>query len=217
MIAESRPKELSGPLADWLNVLRTGEPVRVKSALLNAKDRHGSWAGVADEVASAIAELGREWEAGRCHIFEEHAATETLRRGVALCTAELRFDPDAPRAVLFAVEGERHTLGLLLAELVLAGEGWQCVWLGEPLPSDELQPLVDKLKPNLLIVSASSCAAGKAVERYQAELRRTAEKNGIGLALAGSGPWVADPAVNRLITFEDLRAFLRERQQLTRS
>lgn len=210
LIAASRPRELSGPLADWLNVLKTGDPVKVKSALLSAKERHGSWGGVADEVASAIAELGREWEAGQCHVFEEHAVTETLRRGVALCSAELRFAPDAPRAVLFAVEGERHTLGLLLAELVLADAGWRCVWLGEALPSEELQPLVDKLKPNLLIVSASSCAPTKTVARYQTELTRTAEKNDIGLALAGGGPWVTDPAVHRLITFEDLRALLAE-------
>jgi excisionase family DNA binding protein len=210
LIAASRPRELSGPLADWLNVLRTGDPVRVKSAMLTAKARHVSWAGVADEVASAIAELGREWEAGRCHVFEEHAATETLRRGIGLCTAELRLAPDAPRAVLFAVEGERHTIGLLLAELVLADAGWRCVWLGEALPQDELQPLVDKLRPDLLVVSASSCASAESVAAYEAELTRTAKKNDIGLALAGSGPWVTNPAVHRLITFEDLRTLLAE-------
>jgi len=210
LIAESRPNELSGPLADWLNVLRSGDPVRVKSALLTAKDRHGSWAGVADEVASAIAELGREWEAGRCHIFEEHAATETLRRGLALCSAELRLPPDAPRAVLFAVEGERHILGLLLAEFVLADEGWRCVWLGETLPAEELQPLIEEIRPDLLVVSASSYAAAKTVLRFQAELTRAANKNGIALALAGSGPWISDPAVHRLFSFEDLRVVLTE-------
>jgi MerR family transcriptional regulator, light-induced transcriptional regulator len=208
LIAESRPKQLSGPIADWLNVLRSDDPVRVKSALHAAKDRHGSWSRVADEVAAAIAELGREWEAGRCHIFEEHAATEALRRGLALCTAELRLAPDAPRAVLFAVEGERHTLGLLLAELVLGDEGWRCAWLGDDLPSDELQPLIKEISPDLLVVSASSYAPAKVVQRYQAELTRTAEKNNIAVALAGSGPWVSDPAVHRLIAFDDLRVLL---------
>jgi excisionase family DNA binding protein len=208
VIAESRSKELSGPLADWLNVLRSGDPVRVKSALLTAKERHGNWAGVGDEVASAIAELGREWEAGRCHIFEEHAATETLRRGLALCTAELRLASDAPRAVLFTIEGERHTLGLLLAELVLAEEGWRSLWLGEALPAEELQLLVEKLSPDLLIVSASSCAPAKAVLRYQGVLKQTAEQTGIALGLAGSGQWLSDPTIHRLITFQDLRALL---------
>jgi excisionase family DNA binding protein len=210
LIAESRPKELSGPLADWLDVLKTGDPVRVKSALLSAKDRHGGWARVADEVISAMAELGRDWEAGRCRIFEEHAATETLRRGLALCTAELRLAPDAPRAALFTIEGERHTIGLLLAELVLVGAGWRCVCLGEALPSEELQLLVDKVRPDLLVVSASSCASAKAVAPYQRELTLVAENNDIGLALAGSGPWVTEPGIRRLITFEDLRALLAE-------
>jgi hypothetical protein len=82
------------------------------------------------------------------------------------------------------------------------------VWLGEALPSTELQPLVDKLKPSLLIVSASSCAPAKTVERYQAELKRAAEENGIGLAFAGSGPWASEPNAHRLVTFEDLRALL---------
>jgi excisionase family DNA binding protein len=209
LIAESRPNEISGPLAGWLNVLRSGDPVRVKSALLIAKDRHGSWAGVADEVASAIAELGREWEAGRCHIFEEHAMTETLRRGLTLCVAELRIDPEARRAALFTIEGERHVVGLWLAELVLANEGWRSVCLGA-LPLEELQPVVDKLKPELLVVSVSSYAPAKTVLRYQPELTRLAEENNIALGLAGSGPWVSDPAVQRLVAFRDLRALLTE-------
>jgi methanogenic corrinoid protein MtbC1 len=162
------------------------------------------------KLPPAIAELGREWEAGRCHIFEEHAATEALRRGLALCSAELRLAPDSPRAVLFAVEGERHILGLLLAELVLADEGWRSAPLGEALPSEELQPLIKEMSPDLLVVSASSCASAKIVQRYQAELTRTVEKTSIALALAGSGLWVSDPAVHRLITFEDLRALLTE-------
>lgn len=216
LIAANRPERPTGPVADWLDVLRTGDAVRVKSALLSAKQKHADWATVADEVASAIAELGRDWEAGQCRIFEEHIATETLRRGLALCVAEQLIDAEAPRALLFTVEGERHVLGLSLAELVLANEGWRCVWIGEALPAEELQPLVDKLNPELLVVSASSYAPAGTVKRYQTILKRVAEENGIRIALAGSGPWINDPAVHRLISFGDLRAFLRESEQLMR-
>jgi excisionase family DNA binding protein len=208
MIAESRAAVLSGPLANWLDVLGTGNPHKIKSALIAARQGLGSWAKVADQVASAIAELGRQWEAGTCHIFEEHAVSESLRRGVALCAAEGMYEPDTPRAVLFTVEGERHTLGLTLAELVLAEAGWRSVWLGEGPPSDELQLLVDKLKPNLLLVSASAVTPSKTIARYQSALGQVAANNRVTLGLAGSGAWSADPAVRRLITFEDLREFL---------
>jgi len=211
LIAESRPAELSGPLASWLDVLMAGDPRKIKSALATARQTLGNWARVADQVASAIAELGRRWEAGTCQIFEEHAVSESLRRGVALCAAEAAYEPEAPRAVLFAVEGERHTLGLTLGELVLTEAGWRSFWLGEGPPTGELEPLVDKLKPDLLVVSASSVASPKAIARYQAELSRAAAKNHVELALAGSGAWSPDPAVHRLISFEDLRTFLSRR------
>ena len=213
LISANRPKDLSGPLAGWLAVLMTGDPRKVKTALLAARQTAETWAGPADEIASAIAELGRQWEAGACQIFEEHGVSETLRRGVALCAAELSCGPDAPRAVLFTVEGERHTLGLTLAELVLAEAGWRCFWLGEGPPSEELEPLVDKLKPDLLAVSASSVTSSRAVARYQVELRRIAAKSHVELGLAGSGAWVPDPAVHRLSSFEDLRAFLVDKNQ----
>jgi len=208
LIAESRPAELREPLAGWLDVLMAGDPRRVKLALVTARQNLGSWAAVADQIAAAIAELGRQWEAGTCQIFEEHALSETLRRGVALCSAELPYEPDAPRAVLFTVEGERHTLGLTLGELVLSEAGWRSCWLGEGPPADELQPLVDKLKPDLLVVSASSVAPPNEIANYQAALSQAAAKNRVELGLAGSGSWSPDPTVHRLITFEDLRTLL---------
>jgi len=215
LIAASRSTELIGPIADWLNVLMTGDPVRVKSALLTAKERHVSWAGVADEVASAIAELGREWEAGTCQIFEEHAATETLRRGITLCAAGLPCAPDSRRAVLCTVEGERHTLGLSLAELVLVEAGWRCLWIGEGPPWEDLRPLVNKLKPDLLVVSASSVTPPKAIARYQSELNLAARADDVEIVLAGSGAWSPTSTMQRLITFNDLRTFLYKKDQLT--
>jgi excisionase family DNA binding protein len=208
LIAESRPAVLSGPLANWLDVLGTGNPHKVKSALTTARQNLGSWAKVADQVASAIAELGRRWEAGTCQIFEEHAVSESLRRGVALCATEAAYEPDTLRAVLFTVEGERHTLGLTLAELVLADAGWQSIWLGEGPPSDELQLLVDKLKPNLLLVSASAVTPAKTIARYQSALRQVAADDSVALGLAGSGAWSEDSEAHRLVTFEDLHQFL---------
>jgi methanogenic corrinoid protein MtbC1 len=190
-----------------------GDPRKVKTALLAARQSAETWAEPADEIASAIAELGRQWGAGACQIFEEHAVSETLRRGVALCAAELSCGPDAPRAVLFTVEGERHTLGLTLAELVLAEAGWRCFWLGEGPPSEELESLVERLKPDLLAVSASSVTSPRSVAHYQVELSRLAAKSHVELGLAGSGAWVPDPKVYRLSSFEDLRAFLVEKNQ----
>jgi excisionase family DNA binding protein len=76
LIAANRPAEVSGPLLDWVAVLMSGDPRKVKAALIASRQMSGSWAETADDVASAIAEIGRRWEAGSCQVFEEHAASE---------------------------------------------------------------------------------------------------------------------------------------------
>ncbi len=208
VIAANRPEEASGPLMDWVAVLMSGDPRRVKAALIAARQLSGSWAETADTVASAIAEIGRRWEAGACRVFEEHAASEALRRGTALCAAEIPCPDDAPRAALFTVEGERHTLGLSLAELVFAEAGWRVLWLGEGAPGEELKSLVSHLKPDLIAVAASSASSPPAIARYQEKLRRVAARARLPLVLAGSGLWAVTPKAHRIVTFHELRSLL---------
>lgn len=201
--------EASGPLLRWIDVLLRGDAGEVKRALSAGRERPKSFGETADEVASAVAELGRRWEAGACQIFEEHAASEALRRGAALCAHEMPRTGSAPRAVLCTVEGERHTLGLSLAELVFAEAGWRVFFVGEGPPADELEALVDKVKPVLLVVSVSAATSPKVVARYQAKLTEIASKSGIGLILAGSGAWAPARKATRIVAFKELAEFLK--------
>jgi len=208
LIAASRPAELSGPLADWFDVLMTGDPAKVKAALLASRQKTGSWAETADEVASTLAEIGRSWEAGVCQVFEEHAASEALRRAAAACAAEMSTPDDARRAALFTIENERHTLGLSLAELVLLEAGWRPQWIGEGPPPAELGALLTKLKPQALVVSASSASSPAAVLRYQSSLSEVAKEKGLELILAGGGAWKESRGATRVLAFTELREAL---------
>ncbi len=208
LMATNRSTIIAGPLADWLEVLMTGDPHRVRDALLASRRRAECWADVADEVASAIGEIGRRWEAGCCEIFEEHAASEALRRAAAACADQMPRGADARHAVLLTVENERHTLGLSLAELVVAEAGWRTTWIGEGPPLAELDSLLNKLKPQLLVVSASSGSRPAPVAAYQAALERAAASSHTPIALAGSGAWAGSRQAARLLAFGELRALL---------
>jgi MerR family transcriptional regulator, light-induced transcriptional regulator len=204
LIAASRPATLSAPLLAWFDVLMTGDAAKVKAALLASRQKTGSWAETADEVASTLAEIGRSWEAGACQIFEEHAATEALRRAAASCVAEIPCSEEAPRAALFTIENERHTLGLALAELVVMEAGWRSTWIGEGPPADELGALLEKFAPKALVVSASPASAPAAVARYQAPLTALAREAGLKLVLAGGGSWKTTADAVRVLSFTDL-------------
>lgn len=208
LIAASRPQEPSGPLAHWLAVLLSGDPAKVKAALIASRLERGSWADTADELASAFDEIGRRWEAGACQIFEEHAATEAVRRAAAACAAEIRYRDDAPATALFTVECERHTLGLALAELVVAEAGSRPIWVGEGPPAEELGALVAKFKPQTLLVAASPASAPKTVAAYEEALLDVARRTGVDLILAGAGRWREAPNVRRIWAFGELREAL---------
>ena len=208
LIAANRGAAPGAPLAFWLKALLSGDAGKVKAALVAARETAESFAETADAIAAALAEIGRRWEAGACAIFEERAASEALRRAAASCASEIRAGPGAPCAALLTVEGERHTLGLSLAELVLAETGWRAIWIGEGPPRAELAPLVAELKPNVIACSASAASAPAVVAIYQAALAQAASCTGARLILAGSGAWTCDPGAQRIVTFTELRTFL---------
>ncbi len=141
-------------------------------------------------------------------MFEEHAATEALRRAAAACAGEIRYPDDAPVTALFTIENERHTLGLGLAELVVAEAGSRPIWIGEGPPAEELHALVTKFAPRTLLVSASPASASKSIARYEDALTEVACNAGIDLILAGGGRCRGNNATKRVLAFKDVREIL---------
>jgi excisionase family DNA binding protein len=207
-LVHTRPFHPQSCVQHWLDILMTGESYPIRTALLAARQQHGNWAAAADELASAIAELGRRWEVGLCQIFEEHRATEALRRAASSCANDILRSKGAPRAVLLTVEGERHTLGLSLAELVLAESGWEVCWIGEGPPSDELGLLAAKEAPNLFVVSASAASNSRAIAAYQDALVVAARAAKAALILGGAGTWRSPRQAYRASTFGELQSLV---------
>jgi MerR family transcriptional regulator, light-induced transcriptional regulator len=209
LLAASRPVP-SGPLADWVETLMSGDPDRVFGALQKRRAEVECWSKVADEVSVALNEIGRAWDVGDCTIFEEHLASEALRRGAIRCLSDLPAAPDAPRGALLTTEDERHTLGLSLSELVFAENGWKTIWIGEGPPTNELEYMIETLKPDAVAVSASASRSAAALRQYQRALSRLASTGQFYLLLAGGAPWPVAPESIRISSFEELDRWLKD-------
>jgi excisionase family DNA binding protein len=197
-------------LTDWLETLLSGDAYEVRRRLQRARALSGSWASVADEVAQVIVELGESWQAGECSVFEEHMATEALRRGAATCAAELPRPRDARCALLTTIPGERHTLGLSLGEVVLAEHGWRSVWIGEGPPQTEIAAMIAGVAPDLCVVAAPFSSLPKALRIAQRSFSRTVSAVGGVLLLAGQGRWKPTKCGYRCRTFKELDGVLVE-------
>ena len=192
-----------GPGGDdpWVEaLLEARETFGISALLLAERGRSGSWHRVADRAGAAVAELGRRWQAGRVSIVEEHLASERLARALARIADSIPITAVAPVAVLTCAEGDDHTLGLSLVEVVLREAGWATLWAGRNTPLAEVDRLLGQGGVGLLAVSASEASTEAVGLRRQAEtLGRRCRSLGISLVLGGRGAWPARPRYGVLL------------------
>lgn len=106
-------------------------------------------------------EIGRRWERDEIEVSAEHFASAfVIRRLGSLFNLS---QPEAGRGPVVAacLEGELHEVGLLLTCLFLSRRGVGIVYLGPNLPLDDLIETIRRLKPPLVLLSASTPEAAE--------------------------------------------------------
>jgi len=114
-------------------------------------------------ITPALYEIGRLWEKGALTVADEHQATALTHRVLASLRPPLRVEapageqgaPAKKRALLAAVEGEQHAMGLRMAADVLEDAGFHTIYLGADVPTDALLQAVGSLSPDLVALSAT--------------------------------------------------------------
>jgi len=202
----------------WVEALLDArETFGISSLLLAERGRSGAWHRVAERAGLAVTELGRRWQAGTVSIVEEHLASERLARVLARIAESVPISSTAPVALLACAEGDDHTLGLSLVEVVLREAGWSTRWAGRQTPLAEIERLLGQGEVEMLALSASEASADAVGLRRQAEaLGRRCRVHGVALVLGGQGAWPERPRhgvlVRSLGRLNDLAVAERERR-----
>lgn len=142
-------------------------------------------------VAPAMHEIGALWEKGAITVADEHAATELTHRVLAGLrspfsvgvSADSEDRRESPLALLAAVEGEQHALGLRMAADVLEDSGYRVVYLGADVPTYALLQSVRAFSPDLLALSATMPELTPVLEEVVDGIRR--EHPQVDLLLGG--------------------------------
>ena len=113
---------------------------------------------VLDLAAPLTVMVGDAWARGDFAVYEEHLYTESLQ--VVMRSAILSVTQQgvgaAPRVLLTTVPQERHALGLLMVEALLALEGAHCMSLGVQTPLGEMLAAAESQQADVLALSFSS-------------------------------------------------------------
>ncbi len=185
----------SSPAEVWADELLRRDYHALLARLMEARGRFGSWYAVLDTVGQGVRVVGERWAAGAITIAEEHVASENLRR--ALSSVYLSFPSSVldPHALLVCVEGETHTLGLSMLQVVLREAGWGSLWLGGGMSPEAWHDLLSRPHIRMVALSASAAMQDAAfLDRFVEEVGAACAREGVTLVLGGSGAWPEAPA-----------------------
>ena len=195
----------------WLELLLSEcDSHQLLATIYAERARLGAWWKVAESLSAVLEEIGERWTEGTLSILEEHVATERLARILAQVADQLPSRAGAPRLLLTTAEGEEHTLGLSLAEIVIREHGWPVLWAGRRVPLSEIVAHVASGSVDAVAVSASSVADPGDLLAQTERLGAICRAGEVHLLLGGSGPWPEwIPYGARVVTFQELRGWLK--------
>lgn len=157
-------------------------------------------------ITPAMHELGRLWAGGAITIADEHLATALTHRVMAalrpmeIFEEALADQPEKPRALLAAVGGEQHALGLRMAADLLEDSGYRIAYLGADVPTEALLQAIRGLSPDLLGLSATMPESTQRLEEAVEAVRDEHPR----LSMLAGGQGSRSPRLGEGTVVEDL-------------
>ncbi len=110
---------------------------------------------VIDLLGPILIKVGDLWEEGSITTAHEHFASSFLRSRIEGLSSSFPHSSFLPKAVAVCGPGERHELGLLIYTMYLRRKGFEVIFLGTGLAENDLEAVLDKVKPRFLFLSCT--------------------------------------------------------------
>lgn len=104
-------------------------------------------------VKPSMYRVGELWEKNQITVADEHLATATLKYLLATLFTHQEAYENQPKALLFCIEGEHHSLGLELANEVFKEKRWNTRYLGSNVPVSDAISFIDAWEPQVIGIS----------------------------------------------------------------
>jgi MerR family transcriptional regulator, light-induced transcriptional regulator len=153
-------------------------------------------------VLPYLRDLGQRWEQGEISVAQEHFASNLIR-GRLLSLARGWERGAGRKAVLACAIGEQHDLALIAFGLALRNRGWRIVFLGADSPAASVADAANRLRPDLVVLTAVS---PRAFRREASELSSLASEHELAIAGPGATEAVASALGCRVISGDPVAA-----------
>ncbi len=132
-------------------------------------------------ILPELRSIGERWATGAVSVAQEHFSS-TLIRGRLLALARGWDRGRGRRAVLACVPGELHDIGLIAFGIVLHGQGWRILYLGQDTPIGTAVATSRRARADALVLVSVEARRFRAVAEEGLDLPR-----GTTVAISGAG------------------------------
>ena len=156
----------------FIKLLKHADSEAFKALLRKRRAKSTMLDFVQHTIAPLMVGVGDAWLSGEIDVFHEHLCTSMIER--YLITQTFKFKPKIAFPIfLFALPpGERHQLGLLMVEAVMAEAGAYIVNAGTDIPLNSLKLAAVECKADVVALTFSFSYPPRNVVPTLAHLRR---------------------------------------------
>ena len=166
------PPDLKSGLLDHVwQALQSNDPFVMRSAMDRAIFARGLGHFVLAMMPAMNKMVGDGWADGSLAIHQEHMYSEVIRGVLIEALGRLSPLPGHPTVILTTPPEERHDLGMLMLQSVLALAGARCVSLGTETPGNELVKAAFGHRAGIVAVSVSIAFPKRRIPPYLEQLR----------------------------------------------
>jgi methanogenic corrinoid protein MtbC1 len=102
-----------------------------------------------------LVQVGEGWLEGTVPVATEHFAAAFVRNRLSNLFHSSRYNAGGPLVLVACAPGEFHELGPMFLALFLRRAGFRVVYLGQNVPLDSLQGMIETMRPDAVCVSAT--------------------------------------------------------------
>lgn len=155
----------------WL-ALQTPDAMALKQALNQSLVSHGLKVFVLAIMPLLNQMVSNGWVSERLAVHQEHLYSEILRNLLQESLGRLQPLPNHPKVLFGTPPDERHELGMLALQSVLALAGAQCISLGTETPASELIAAAQSHRVQIVAVSFSIAYPSRRIPPFLKQIRQ---------------------------------------------
>lgn len=106
-------------------------------------------------IQNVLLEVGERWARNEITVANEHFASTICRARITAMLEGLPLPQRGPLVLTACGPQEFHELGILITTYCLRRHGWRVIYLGQNIPALDLEKDMRRLKPALVVFSAS--------------------------------------------------------------